>query len=149
VPYVHQQVVQASLASRFMLATGIVILLFALLHLAHYTFAWVHDVQRPDGTWVNYLDLRDEKGRHDVYAMMVAGFSTSWLSLLYLLAQGVIAVHLSHGVSSSLQTLGLVGRRFAPVAQWLGYAVALLVFTGNAAIVIAIWTGFVGPVSSS
>jgi succinate dehydrogenase / fumarate reductase cytochrome b subunit len=148
VPYVHQQSVQASLASRTMLATGVVILLFTLLHLAHFTFAWVHDVQRPDGTWTNYLDLRDEKGRHDVYAMMVAGFSTGWLSVVYLVAQVVIAVHLSHGVASSLQTLGLVGRRFTPVARWLGYAVALTVFAGNAAIVIAIWAGFVGPVGS-
>jgi len=143
VPYYHQRTAQAGLASRTMLSTGLVILAFVLFHMAHYTFAWVHPVQAPDGTWTNYLALIDEKGRHDVYAMMVAGFSTPWIAVLYLVAQAVIAVHLSHGIRSSLQTLGLVGRRFSLVARWLGYAVALTVLAGNSAIVLAVWAGIV------
>jgi succinate dehydrogenase / fumarate reductase cytochrome b subunit len=143
VPYVHQRTAQAGLASRTMLSTGLVIGAFVLFHLAHYTFAWVHPVQGADGTWTNYLGLTDEKGRHDVYAMMVAGFSTPWIAILYLVSQAVIAVHLSHGVKSSLQTLGLVGRRFSLAARWLGYAVALTVLVGNCAIVLAVWTGYV------
>jgi succinate dehydrogenase / fumarate reductase cytochrome b subunit len=143
VPYVHQRTAQATLASRTMLSTGLVILAFVLFHLAHYTFAWVHPVQAPDGRWVTYLDLPDEKGRHDVYAMMVAGFSTPWIAALYLGSQAVVAVHLSHGVKSSLQTLGLVGRRFSLAARWLGYAVALTVLVGNCAIVLAVWLGYV------
>ena len=62
---------------------------------------------------------------------------------LYLVSQVVVAVHLSHGIKSSLQTLGLVGRRFSLAARWLGYAVALTVLVGNCAIVLAVWTGFV------
>ncbi|HET6573723.1 MAG TPA: succinate dehydrogenase cytochrome b subunit [Fimbriiglobus sp.] len=143
VPYHHHRTAQASLASRTMLATGVVIGAFVLFHLAHYTFAWVHPVQAPDGTWTNYLALTDEQGRHDVYAMMVAGFSTPWIAVLYLVAQAVLAVHLSHGVKSSLQTLGLVGRRFSLAARWLGYAVALSVLVGNGAIVLAVWLGYV------
>jgi succinate dehydrogenase / fumarate reductase cytochrome b subunit len=143
VPYVQYRPAQATLASRTMLSTGVVILAFTLFHLAHYTFGWVHGAQRPDGTWANYLDLTDEKGRHDVYAMMVAGFSTPWIAVLYLVAQAVIAAHLSHGVKSSLQTLGLVGRRFSLVARWLGYATAAVVLVGNCAIVLAVWLGYV------
>ncbi len=143
VAYAHYRPAQATLASRTMLSTGVVILAFTLFHLAHYTFAWVHDARRPDGTWVNYLSLTDDKGRHDVYAMMVAGFTTPWIAALYLIAQAVIAVHLSHGVQSSLQTLGLVGRRFSLAARWLGYAVAVTVLVGNAAIVLAVWLGYV------
>jgi succinate dehydrogenase / fumarate reductase cytochrome b subunit len=143
VPYYHQRTAQAGLASRTMFSTGLVILAFVLFHLAHYTFAWVHPVQGPDGRWGTYLDLEDEKGRHDVYAMMVAGFSTPWIAILYLVAQAVIAVHLSHGVKSSLQTLGLVGRRFSVAARWLGYAVALTVLVGNCAIVLGVWLGYV------
>ena len=55
----------------------------------------------------------------------------------------VIAVHLSHGVKSSLQTLGLVGRRFSLAARWLGYATAAVVLVGNCAIVLAVWLGYV------
>ncbi len=141
--YARYQTAQATLASRTMLSTGVVILAFVLFHLAHYTFGWVHGVTLPDGTWVNYLDLKDDKGRHDVYAMMVAGFTTPWISVLYLVSQVVIAVHLSHGVRSSLQTLGLVGRRFSLAARWLGYATALVVLVGNCAIVLAVWLGYV------
>jgi succinate dehydrogenase / fumarate reductase cytochrome b subunit len=141
VPYAHYRPAQATLASRTMLSTGLVILAFTLFHLAHYTFAWVHGAQRPDGTWVNYLSLTDDKGRHDVYSMMVAGFTTPWISVLYLVSQAVIAVHLSHGVKSSLQTLGLVGRRFSLLARWLGYATAVVVLVGNCAIVLAVWLG--------
>ena len=143
VGYVHQRTAQATLASRTMLSTGVVVGAFVLLHLAHYTFGWVHDAAGPGGARVNYLNLTDDKGRHDVYAMMVAGFSTPWLAALYLAAQAVVAVHLSHGVKSSLQTLGLVGRRFSLAARWLGYAVALTVLVGNCAIVLAVWLGYV------
>jgi succinate dehydrogenase / fumarate reductase cytochrome b subunit len=143
IAYAHHRTAQATLASRTMLSTGIVIFAFVLFHLAHFTFAWVHPVQAADGTWTNYLALTDEQGRHDVYAMMVAGFSTPWIAILYLVSQAVIAVHLSHGIKSSLQTLGLVGRRFSLAARWLGYAVALTVLVGNCAIVLAVWAGFV------
>lgn len=142
-PYAYQKSAQATLASRTMVSTGIVIGVFTVIHLAHYTFGWVHDVQRPDGTWTNYLNLTDEKGRHDVYAMVVAGFSTSWISVLYLVSQLVVGIHLSHGVRSALQTLGLVGRRFTLVAQWLAYAVAATVVAGNVLIVVAVWSGYV------
>lgn len=145
-PYAVQKTAQASFASQTMLSTGLVIGVFTVFHIAHYTFAWVHDVQRPDGTWTNYLNLKDDKGRHDVYAMVVAGFSTSWIAVLYLASQLVIGVHLSHGVKSALQTLGLVGRRFSLVAQWLAYAVAVTVVAGNVMIVGAVWSGLVGPV---
>jgi succinate dehydrogenase / fumarate reductase, cytochrome b subunit len=142
-PYAYQKSAQATLASRTMVSTGIVIGVFTVIHLAHYTFGWVHDVQRPDSTWTNYLNLTDDKGRHDVYAMVIAGFSTSWISVLYLVSQIVVGVHLSHGVKSALQTLGLVGRRFSLVAQWLAYTVAATVVAGNVAIVVAVWSGIV------
>lgn len=148
VGYIAQRSAQASIASRTMLYTGVVILLFLLLHLAHYTFAWVHGAE-VNGQTVNYLDLKDEKGRHDVYSMTVAGFTTPWLSITYLVCQVLIGVHLSHGIQSTIQTLGLKGTRFAPAWVWLGYAGAGLVVVGNSAIVLAVWAGVVPPVPTS
>ena len=145
VGYVFQQTAEASIASRTMLYTGIVILLFLLLHLAHYTFAWVHTAD-VGGQAVNYLELTDEKGRHDVYSMMVAGFTTPWLSITYLACQVLIGVHLSHGLQSTIQTLGLKNARFDPAWAWLGYSVTGLIVVGNCAIVLAVWTGVVPPV---
>ena len=144
VPYAVRRNAQASLASRTMLATGVVIGVFTAFHLAHYTFGWVHGVER-DGAFVNYLSLTDEKGRHDVYSMVVAGFRTPWVAVLYLVSQVPLAVHLSHGVKSALQSLGLVGRRFTPVAEGLAIAVAAAVFLGNCAIVLGVWAGYAPP----
>jgi succinate dehydrogenase / fumarate reductase, cytochrome b subunit len=146
---VYQRAAQASVASQTMLWTGIVILLFVLLHLAHYTFGWVHEADLGGGKHINYLELKDAKGQHDVYSMMVAGFRTMWLSAVYLVCQVLIGVHLSHGIQSTIQTLGLKGTRFAPAWVWLGYAVAALVVVGNSAIVLAVWTGFIPPVVRS
>jgi succinate dehydrogenase / fumarate reductase cytochrome b subunit len=78
--------------------------------------------------------------------MVVAGFRTPWISILYLVSQIAIAVHLSHGVKSALQSLGLVGRRFTPVAEGLAVAVAAAVFLGNVAIVLGVWAGLAPPV---
>jgi succinate dehydrogenase / fumarate reductase, cytochrome b subunit len=144
VGYAYQQRAQASPASTTMVWTGIVIGAFVVFHLAHYTFAWVSEVPAPDGKGVtNYLDLKDPAGRHDVYRMVVHGFSNPVISGLYLVAQLLLAVHLSHGVQSAFQTLGLVGRRFTPAARAVGFLAAATVLVGNGALVLAVQLGYV------
>ena len=132
---------QARTASKSMLLTGLVVLAFAVFHLAHYTFGLIKGAE-VDGQVVNYLDLRDAEGRHDVYTMVIAGFGTWWISALYLVAQAILYLHLSHGIASSLRTLGLVGRRFERAAWYLGNAIAAVIVLGNVAIVIAVWSKF-------
>jgi succinate dehydrogenase / fumarate reductase cytochrome b subunit len=137
VGYSYVQTAQATAASKSMIWTGIVIGAFVVYHLAHFTFGLTHEA---DG--VNYLELRDSEGRHDVYRMVIAGFSAWHISLLYIVAQVLLFVHLSHGIQSALITLGLVGRRFGKAAKMLGLAVAGTILLGNLAIVLAVWTGF-------
>ena len=139
--YSYHRTAQATIQSRTMLITGLLILTFVLFHLAHYTFAWVTDVQNLDGTMTNYLELKDKDGRHDVYRMLIAGFQVSWISAIYLLYQLMLLLHLSHGLQSSIQTLGLKGTRFAPVWIALGYLVTFTIVGGNCAIIVAVWTG--------
>lgn len=143
VGYAYQRSAQATTASKSMVWTGLIVGAFVVFHLAHYTFAWVNGIHYPDGSFQNYLDLEDAKGRHDVYRMMVAGFSNPIVAGLYLVAQFLLAVHLSHGVQSAFQTLGLVGRRFAPAAKALGYGLSFAVLAGNSAIVLAVLLGYV------
>lgn len=139
--YYKQKTAQASPQSLYMIWTGLVTAAFIAFHLAHYTLGYVHDAGVEGGNRVNYMDLRDDKGRHDVYSMVISGFSTPWISALYIVCQVLLFLHLTHGIPSSLQTLGLVGRRFTPAARMLGYGIASLVLAGNLAIVIAVWTG--------
>lgn len=155
---------QASVQAKTMLWTGVVILLFTVYHLLHYTFGLVHPATAnapPDdyltqrvteqlarqnlapGSAVNYLDLRDDHGHHDAYAMVLAGFRTPYIAAIYLVGQVLLLVHLSHGIQASLQTLGLVGRRFTPAARVLGWLIAGTTFVGNVLIVAAVWAGYV------
>lgn len=145
-PYQFPGNVQATISSRTMIWTGVVIGLFTLFHLAHFTFCWFHGVEIAPGKVVNYLELTDSKGRHDVYSMMVAGFRDPLLAGLYIVAQIVLFVHLMHGIQSAFQTLGLKNRRFTGPIKLLGFAIALTILVGNLAIVIGVLTGSVQPI---
>lgn len=144
VGYYRMKAAQASPASTSMLWTGLVVGAFTAYHLAHFTFGWAHEVPSADGRgFTNYLSLTDAQNRHDVYTMVVAGFSEWWICAIYLFAQLMLFVHLSHGIASVLRTLGVVGKRFDPVAKLLAYGTAGAVLIGNYAIVIAVWAGYV------
>jgi succinate dehydrogenase / fumarate reductase cytochrome b subunit len=148
-PYQYMKAAQATLASRTMIYTGLVVGAFLLFHLAHFTFGWVKpayvlDPQSGHVTAIDYLKLTDADGRHDVHSMVVAGFRTTWVSVIYIAAQALLFVHLSHGLQSTAQTLGLKGTRFAPFWVWAGYGLAGLVLAGNLSIVFAVWGGMIG-----
>jgi len=145
VNYVASRAVQATPQSLTMVYTGFVVLMFVIFHLAHFTFAWVHEAQTPSGT-INYLSMVDKDGRHHVYNMMVAGFHTPWIAVLYLVAQLFLFIHLAHGIQSVFQTLGLIAKRFVPAVQMLGWGISGLILAGNTAIVAAVWLGYVKEV---
>lgn len=148
-PYVYMRSAQATLASKTMIYTGLVVGAFTLFHLAHFTLGWVKPAVVVDPvsghqTTIDYLSLKDRDGRHDVYSMVVAGFRTPWVAAVYILAQVLLFVHLSHGLQSTVQTLGLKGAKFAPAWVWLSYAVAGTILAGNLSIVFAVWAGVIG-----
>jgi succinate dehydrogenase cytochrome b subunit len=152
--YQHAATIQATSASRTMLSTGVVIGVFVLFHLAHFTFAWVSTTtaismsgDQPAFVESNYLNLVDAKGRHDVYSMVVAGFKNPVIAVFYFLAQLVIFVHLSHGISSTFQTLGFNTPRFQKFIKSFGLGLAALIAIGNISIVAAVWGGAIPTVT--
>jgi succinate dehydrogenase / fumarate reductase cytochrome b subunit len=93
------------------------------------------------------LSLITEPGaevRHDVYSMVINGFRNPMISVLYLLAMAVLGLHLWHGASSMLQTLGLNSRTAGWFVNGVGPAIALIVVAGNCAIVLSVWLGIIG-----
>jgi succinate dehydrogenase / fumarate reductase cytochrome b subunit len=142
VGYAHYNTARATAASRTMVWSGVAVGLFILFHLAHFTFCWVTTTE-VNGKAVSYLQLTDPKEPlyQDVYSMVVRGFTTPWLALLYIVAQLVLFLHLTHGVQSSFQTLGLKNNRFRRAVWWLGFAVALVIVAGNIGIVAGVWAG--------
>lgn len=134
--YVHENTIQATFASLTMVQTGLLIFLFIAYHIAHFTLGWTQSA-----TGLNYNDLKDIQGRHDVYGMMIAGFSSTPIAALYIAAQALLFIHLSHGIASVFQTLGLNTPRTAGMFRCLALTVAGLIFAGNCAIVVAVWLG--------
>ena len=82
--YGDYKVVAASYASRTMLMSGLIVLVFIIYHLLHFT------VQTPDinFTGQDFRTLHDDKGRHDVYRMMILGFKQPLVSLFYVIGDG-------------------------------------------------------------
>jgi succinate dehydrogenase / fumarate reductase cytochrome b subunit len=136
--YGIEHINRATLASRIMARTGFVVLAFIPFHLAHYTLraghpGWgEHTFRLADGTMVR-----------DVFTMMVQGFGNQLVSGFYILAVGILAYHLSHGIVSSIQTIGLKNDKWTGQLQHFATAYCWLYFLLNAAIPLAVLGGFV------
>ncbi len=135
--YGDQQLVDASLASRTMAISGLIVLLFVIYHLLHYTVR----VESINGTGINFSDLHDADGRHDIYRMMVTGFSNPWVSGFYLLGVGLLSFHLSHGTAAMFQSLGLKNSTYTPLIERGAKFLAAGLFLGYASIPAAVYLG--------
>lgn len=130
----------ASLASRTMLVSGLVILAFVIYHLLQFT-ALVPAVNGGVDFRGLEADLPGGIRTHDVYAMMIRGFQVWWVSLFYLGAQALLFLHLSHGLSSLFQSLGLRNSVWWPRVTLFAKVASVALFIGYASIPIAVMAG--------
>jgi len=125
-------------ASRTMMMSGLIIAAFIVYHLLHFTVL----VNSVNLSGQDFGDFHDEQGRHDIYRMMVIGFQQPVVAIFYIVAIGLLCLHLSHGVYAMFQSLGIrVG--FCPclpkqLARWG----ALLIFAGYVVIPLAVLSGY-------
>lgn len=138
VPYAKYEVVVASYASRTMIWSGFIILAFIIYHILHFTV----QLQGVNLTGKNFVELEDAKHQHDVFAMMLLGFSNPVVVLFYIIAQFLLFMHLSHGLGAMFQSLGWKKQeytcaiaKFAKIASWL-------IFIGYISIPISIYLGY-------
>jgi succinate dehydrogenase / fumarate reductase cytochrome b subunit len=134
VGYAAHQYRRASVASRTMMLTGSLLVLFIVFHLLHLTAGVI------DPSAHNRLDVR---GHRDVFGNIVHAFQNPVWVLVYLIGQAVLGLHLSHALSSSLQTLGMEHPMLDRLFRGAGPLIAILVVVGNTAIVLAIAFGLV------
>jgi succinate dehydrogenase / fumarate reductase, cytochrome b subunit len=135
--------VGSSYASRTMLISGLVILAFIIYHLLHFTV----QTEGINFASTNFKTLHDAKQRHDIYNMMVIGFSQPIVSIFYIVSMALLSLHLSHGVSSMFQSLGWKNRKYAKVIDRLALTAAALLIIGYSAIPIAVLTGVLKKVT--
>lgn len=145
VGYESFQVVAASYASRTMLMSGLIIAAFIIYHLLHFTVAIPAVNLLSEGSdfpGADFLELRDDQGRPDIFRMMVLGFSNPLVSGFYIVSMALLCLHLSHGVSSMFQSLGLKSRGAAAWIDRSAWITAIVIFIGNSSIPVAVLLGF-------
>lgn len=136
---------RASFAARWMLLSGIMVLSFVVFHLLHFTLQAIDP---------RYAGLHDAQGRHDIFRMMVVGFggmdsefpfrAFGYASAaFYIVAVGLLAMHLNHGFQSLFQTLGLSSAKLSSFWIKTSRALSWLIFLGYASIPVAVLTGVV------
>jgi len=123
-------------AARAMLVSGIVVLVFVVFHILHFTVRSVNPA---------YKHLTDATGRHDVYAMVTDAFGRAPIAAFYVVAMLLLGLHLSHGVASAVQSLGWNHPRYGGVLRRLGPVFALVIVAGFVAVPLSILLGLVRP----
>jgi succinate dehydrogenase / fumarate reductase cytochrome b subunit len=119
---------RASLSSRTMPYSGTVILAFLIFHLLHFTFRQVA---------LGGVDFGD-----NVYKMVIAGFTQPAVAIFYIVSLILLGLHLSHGVSSVFQTLGLRNERWRSRLDGVASLYAWILVLGFVSIPLAVLSGY-------
>jgi succinate dehydrogenase / fumarate reductase, cytochrome b subunit len=136
--YAAYRPVGSTYASRTMLMSGVIIFIFVVYHILHYTV----QLKYINLTGRNFEEFLDSQQRHDIFKMMVVGFSNPLVAGFYVLGMGLLCLHLSHGISSMFQSLGWKNDAYRPLLDKLACGVALLLFLGYSSIPVAILLGY-------
>jgi succinate dehydrogenase / fumarate reductase, cytochrome b subunit len=118
--------------ARTMRLTGLILLAFIVFHIAHFTLLLV------DPGYANYHADLHGREVHDVYRMVIVGFRNPFISLFYIVAMALLAFHLSHGVASLFQTLGVTDQKMRFYYETAGQILAWVLFVGYIAIPVSV-----------
>ncbi|MCB1087698.1 MAG: succinate dehydrogenase cytochrome b subunit [Verrucomicrobiae bacterium] len=137
--YAFDATVQASKSSRIMIWSGLTILAFVVFHILHFTVRISPDLANlPDH---EFAAAHPGQERHDVFAMVIKGFQNPLVSIFYIIAISLLCSHLSHGIASIFQTLGLRSRKVAGFEKKLGWAISIALWLGFLSIPFSVMTG--------
>jgi succinate dehydrogenase cytochrome b subunit len=131
--YAVSKSLRATFASKNMIWTGVFIGAFVVYHLLHFTFR------------VTPGDLvlqQDALSRFDVYTMVVTSLGKGLIAAVYVIAVVSVFLHLSHGIQSTFQTLGLANAKLLPGYGLGGKVLSGIFLVGYGAIPVLILVGF-------
>jgi len=128
-----------SVASKSMVITGSVLLVFVIAHVAQFKFGV--------GQLRDYPDVViDGHASVDLYARVVDWFNWAPMAGLYVVVMLLLGTHLRHGFWSMFQTLGANNPKYMPIIYTAGIAFAAVMAVGFLMIPVYIFL-FVDPVA--
>jgi len=125
VAYVKRANVQSSFASRTMMWSGPIIAAFVVFHLLHLTTGTLHP---------NFAKL-------DAYNNLVTGFKVIPAAIAYIIAMVLTGMHLSHGIWSMFQSVGISHPRYTPMVKKFAAVVSWILVAGFVSVPVAVLTG--------
>jgi succinate dehydrogenase / fumarate reductase cytochrome b subunit len=116
-------------ASSWMMVTGLIVLFFLVCHII--------DMKLKIGPGVDYAPaLNAEKIADNEYQAVKAVLSTPSRAFIYIVGLVALGIHLSHGIRSALQTLGINHKRWNFILNWVCIALAWTLAAGFISLVI-------------
>ena len=122
-------------ASRTMRWGGVLLLLFIVLHILHFTTGQIDPAGSYEGV--------DAAGRHDVYGNLVSSFRIWWVTGFYVLAMIFLGLHLYHGAWSSMRTLGYAKPSPHPLHRRIAMVVAVVIWLGFTIVPLGVLAGVI------
>ena len=135
VAYMRHEPQVSTLASRTMRWGGVLLIIFIVVHILHFT------TQRVDPA--GWAGKRDVAGHRDIYGNIVASFHIWWVTAFYVAAMIALGLHLYHGAWSSLRTLGYAKPSGHPLQRRIAFAVAVLVWVGFTVVPLGVVVGVI------
>jgi succinate dehydrogenase / fumarate reductase cytochrome b subunit len=155
VGYSVKHTIRATLASRMMRWTGVVVLAFLFYHLAHFTLGYAQHANFKES--LPRYTMADEyrvagfpvvsRGDSvlDVHEMVILGFQNVVVSAFYIIAVGLLSLHLLHGFDSMFQSVGWRSAKWSRALRRISILFCLVYFLGNAAMPAAVLLGRLQP----
>lgn len=104
----------SSLESRTMIQTGLLILLFLILHMRNFFYVIKFGTVPPGGD----------------YALVTDFFGVWYYTLIYVLAFILLGLHLNHGFQSAFQSIGLNNKSAASIWKYIGTIYSVFIAGG-------------------
>ena len=108
----------ATIASSTMPYTGVVILVFLVLHLLHFKYGTYFE------TTVDGVAMRD------LFKTVIEYFKNPLNVVWYVIAMGALSLHVSHGFWSAFQSVGFNHPKYTPCLGTLSKVFAVVIFLG-------------------
>ncbi|MEM7036710.1 MAG: succinate dehydrogenase cytochrome b subunit [Bacteroidota bacterium] len=128
----------SSWGSRNMAATGIILLVFLILHLISFFLDARFGLDIGLGIDMSQFDYTaiGTEDHASLWHKSAAQMSVEWYSAIYVIAMAIVGFHLNHGFQSAFQTLGIRHAKYTPLIKKAGTAFAIVVPAAFAAIPI-------------
>ena len=121
-----------SFASRTMIVSGSLLLIFLIFHLQTFKFGTYYV------TTINGIEMRD------LSRLVIEKFEQPLYAFGYFGSMLLLALHLRHGIWSGWQSLGLLNSRLSPLIYTLALVLAVLIAVGFLLLPLTIYFGWVG-----